>query len=119
MTLPLQPHQAAPSEPATSISLQSRIGLKAANFFLAEVTGVVLPFLNDFLRSREWRYDSIRLATAIAVVANDLDSVAQGGRLFAEPVPVVFRQAVLKRDNGVLVQPCLVEGRHRIRGGLD
>jgi MFS family permease len=48
------------------ISLQSRIGLNAANFFLAEVTGVVLPFLNDFLRSRDWRYDSIGLATAIA-----------------------------------------------------
>ena len=49
-----------------TISLQSRIGLNAANFFLAEVTGVVLPFLNDFLRSREWRYDSIGMATAIA-----------------------------------------------------
>ena len=66
MTLPLQPHQATRSEPGTPISLQSRIGLNAANFFLAEVTGVVLPFLNDFLRSRDWRYDSIGLATAIA-----------------------------------------------------
>ena len=65
MAMPL-PHQAAPSEPAASISLQSRIGLNAANFFLAEVTGVVLPFLNDFLRSRQWRYDTIGLATAIA-----------------------------------------------------
>jgi hypothetical protein len=43
MTLPLQPHRAAPSEPGTTISLQSRIGLNAANFFLAEVTGVVVP----------------------------------------------------------------------------
>ena len=66
MALPLQPHPAAPSARGMSISLQSRIGLNAANFFLAEVTGVVLPFLNDFLRSREWRYDSIGLATAIA-----------------------------------------------------
>ena len=66
MTSPLPPHPAAPSEAGTSISLQSRIGLNAANFFLAEVTGVVLPFLNDFLRSRQWRYDSISLATAIA-----------------------------------------------------
>jgi MFS family permease len=40
--------------------------LNAANFFLAEVTGVVLPFLNDFLRSRQWRYDTIGLATASA-----------------------------------------------------
>jgi hypothetical protein len=49
-----------------SFSLQSRIGLNAANFFPAEVTGVILPFLNDFLRSRQLRYDSIGLPTAIA-----------------------------------------------------
>ena len=47
-------------------SLQSRVGLNAANFFLAEVTGVVLPFLNDFLRGQGWHYDSIGLATATA-----------------------------------------------------
>lgn len=47
-------------------SRQSRVGLNAANFFLAEVTGVVLPFLNDFLRGRGWHYDSIGLATATA-----------------------------------------------------
>jgi MFS family permease len=49
-----------------SASLQSRFGLNAANFFLAEVTGVVMPFLNDFLQSRQWRYDAIGLATALA-----------------------------------------------------
>jgi MFS family permease len=48
------------------VSLQSRFGLNATNFFLAEVTGVVLPFLNNFLQSRQWRYDSIGLATALA-----------------------------------------------------
>lgn len=47
-------------------SLQSRVGLNAANFFLAEVTGVVLPFLNDFLKTRNWHYDAIGLATALA-----------------------------------------------------
>jgi MFS family permease len=52
--------------PGITASLQSRIGLNAANFFLAEVTGVVLPFLNDFLRERGWRYDSIGIATATA-----------------------------------------------------
>jgi MFS family permease len=51
---------------SASVSLRSRIGLNAANFFLAEVTGVVMPFLNDFLQSRQWRYDTIGLATAIA-----------------------------------------------------
>ncbi len=49
-----------------SVSLQSRFGLNAANFFLAEVTGVVMPFLIAFLQSRQWRYDAIGLATAIA-----------------------------------------------------
>jgi MFS family permease len=52
--------------PAISPSLRSRVGLNAANFFLAEVTGVVLPFMNDFLRGRGWHYDSIGFATGIA-----------------------------------------------------
>ena len=52
--------------PRIAASLQSRVGLNAVNFFLAEVTGVVLPFLNDFLRGWGWHYDSIGLATAIA-----------------------------------------------------
>jgi len=51
---------------AASVSLQSRVGLNAANFFLAEVTGVVMPFLSDFLQSRRWRYDTIGVATALA-----------------------------------------------------
>ena len=49
-----------------SISLQSRFGLNAANFFLAEVTGVAMPFLNTYLQTRHWRYDAIGLATALA-----------------------------------------------------
>jgi MFS family permease len=48
------------------VSLQSRVGLNAANFFLAEVTGVVIPFLSACLQSRHWRYDAIGLATAVA-----------------------------------------------------
>ena len=44
-----------PTRPATSkiageVTLQSRVGLNAANFFLAEVTGVVMPFLGTFLK---------------------------------------------------------------------
>jgi len=49
-----------------SASLQSRFGLNAANFFLAEVTGVVMPFLGAFLQSRQWQYDAIGLAMALA-----------------------------------------------------
>jgi len=56
-------------EPASGIirvSFQSKVGLNAANFFLAEVVGVVMPFLNTFLRARGWRYDAIGAATAAA-----------------------------------------------------
>ncbi len=48
----------------------------------------------------------------IDVVADDLDFVAQGGRVFAESVPVVLRQAILDGDNGVLFHPRLIQGRH-------
>lgn len=41
-------------------------GLNAANFFQAEMVGVVLPALNAFLREAHWRYESIGVATAIA-----------------------------------------------------
>jgi hypothetical protein len=57
------PHATGP------VSLQSRLGLNAANFFLAEVTGVVMPFLGAFLQSRRWRYDAIGLAAALAASA--------------------------------------------------
>jgi predicted MFS family arabinose efflux permease len=46
--------------------LRSRIGLNAANFFLAEVTGVVVPFLARFLTDRCWRDDAIGTAIALA-----------------------------------------------------
>jgi len=48
------------------VSLQSRVGLNAANFFLAEVLGVVMPFLAKFLTERGWRDDAIGLAIATA-----------------------------------------------------
>src|SRR5258708_3832392 len=54
-----------PVAPGT-VSVQSLVGLNAANFFVAEIGGVVMPFLNDFLRSRNWRYDTIGAATACA-----------------------------------------------------
>jgi MFS family permease len=40
--------------------------LNAANFFLAEVTGVVMPFLSAFFQTQHWRYDAIGIATALA-----------------------------------------------------
>jgi hypothetical protein len=32
------------------VSLRSRVGLNAANFFLAEITGVIMPFLGAYLQ---------------------------------------------------------------------
>ena len=49
-----------------SPSRQSLIGLNAANFFVAEISAVVMPFLNDFLQASGWRYDAIGVATAAA-----------------------------------------------------
>ncbi len=47
-------------------STRSQFGLNAANFFQAEMVGVVLPVLNAFLREAHWRYDMIGIATATA-----------------------------------------------------
>jgi MFS family permease len=55
-----------PVPPTIRISRSSKAGLNAANFFLAEVLGVVLPFLNTFLRERQWPYTAIGIATATA-----------------------------------------------------
>jgi len=41
-------------------------GLNAANFFQAEMVGVILPVLNVFLKNAGWRYDALGLATAVA-----------------------------------------------------
>ena len=45
---------------------RSVVALNATNFFVAEVIGLVLPFLTDFLRDRGWRYDQIGTAAAMA-----------------------------------------------------
>src|SRR5213596_3431427 len=52
--------------PYSPAPLQSRVGLNAANFFLAEVGGVVMPFLAKFLAERGWRDDAIGTAVALA-----------------------------------------------------
>ena len=52
---------AAPTEPPLG---RDRIGLNAANFFLAELTGVAVPFLAKLLAERGWRDDAIQYAVA-------------------------------------------------------
>jgi MFS family permease len=48
------------------LSWRSWAGINAANFFLAEVTGVTLPFVNSYLVARGWQPLFIGLATAAA-----------------------------------------------------
>lgn len=45
---------------------RSLAALNAANFFVADMTAVVLPFLGTFLKARHWRYDQIGIATAVS-----------------------------------------------------
>jgi MFS family permease len=59
--------QATGLQPATGkVSLQSRVGLNAANFFLAEITGVVMPFLGAYLEGRKWTATGIGIAISLA-----------------------------------------------------
>lgn len=43
---------------------RDRLGLNAANFFLAELVGVAVPFLAKLLADRGWRDDAIQYAAA-------------------------------------------------------
>jgi MFS family permease len=58
----------APPEPAAEappqVGPRDRVGLNAANFFLAELTGVVIPFLAKMLADRGWRDDAIQYTAA-------------------------------------------------------
>ena len=53
-------------ENSAAMSWRSLIGINAANFFLAEVTGVALPFVTDFLKEHVWEPWPIGVATALA-----------------------------------------------------
>lgn len=65
MSVAVMPAESKPTlSPTPRIALQDRIGLNAANFFLAELTGVIMPFLAKFLAERNWRDDSIQYAAA-------------------------------------------------------
>lgn len=45
---------------------RSLYGLNAANFFQAEMVGVLLPVLNGYLKDAGWHYQAIGVATAMA-----------------------------------------------------
>jgi len=48
------------------VSRRSYFGLNAANFFLAEITGVVMPFLGAYFKERGWTEEAIGAAIAVA-----------------------------------------------------
>jgi MFS family permease len=54
----------APAAPPAASPARDRLGLNAANFFLAELTGVAIPFLAKLLADRGWRDDAIQYAAA-------------------------------------------------------
>jgi MFS family permease len=67
------PNEAGNSPPSASdghaqrkVSAQSIIGLNAANFFLAEITGVVMPFLGAYLQEKQWSESAIGIAISLA-----------------------------------------------------
>ncbi len=53
------------SAPA-GVSRRSLIGLNAANFFLAEVLGVVMPFLGKYLKGAGWSETALGVAISVA-----------------------------------------------------
>jgi len=57
---------------------RSLVGLNAANFFQAEMVGVILPILNALLKKAGWQYDAIGFATAAAGMGTLLFQVPAG-----------------------------------------
>jgi MFS family permease len=60
-----QPPVSRVHTPAPVVSARSYWGLNAANFFLAEITAVVMPFLGAYFKGRSWTEAAIGNAIAI------------------------------------------------------
>ncbi len=80
-------------------SRRSHVGLNAANFFLAEVTGVTLPFVNDYLTDRGWSYAAIGVATSLA-----------GLGVFLMQTPAGFITDRVRARRGLLAAASIVLG---------
>lgn len=59
------------------MTTQSKIGINAVNFFLAEV-GIILPFLANFLKEEGWNYNQIGIALAFGAVGGFLFQIIAG-----------------------------------------
>ena len=73
---------------AVHTSKRSLFGLNAANFFQAEMVGLVLPVLTVFLKEAQGRYDEIGIATAIAGL---------GTLIFQTPAGVIADKVTSRR----------------------
>jgi predicted MFS family arabinose efflux permease len=65
LTLPPCSSMARPHQQRHHLSMRSRLGLNAANFFLAEIGGVVAPFLSKYLIECGWSDGSVGMAIAL------------------------------------------------------
>jgi MFS family permease len=90
---------AAPAPAAPAVSRRRRFGLNAANFFLAEITGVVMPFLGRYLKQHDWSETGLGLAIAAA-----------GLGVFLMQTPAGFLVDRLRRRRGLLAGTSLVVG---------
>jgi MFS family permease len=55
-----------PEGTGARVSRSSRVGLNAANFFLAEIVGVIMPFLGRYLAQHDWSETAVGLAISSA-----------------------------------------------------
>lgn len=106
--LPVAPGAAAQTRakrlPPRTFS-RSVVALNATNFFVAEVIGLVLPFLTDFLRDRGWRYDQIGTAAAMASLGVFVTQTPAGiliDRLGRHRLLLFFASAALGLAYGVV-----------------
>jgi len=95
-----------------NVSRQSRVALDAANFFQAEVTGVLVPFLGAYLRQHHWRYDQIGVPIALAGLGTLVMQTPAGVLIdkFGKP-RAIFAVSTLILGACYLLLPGVVESR--------
>lgn len=102
----------SPATPAKATRLD-HFGLNAANFFLAELTGVILPFLSDFLKQQHWNYSLIGVTVSMAGI---------GMLVFQIPAGVisdkVWRRRIMLAAASILLGACYGILPHMIKHPL-
>ena len=81
------------------LSARSFLGLNAANFFLAEIGGVIVPFLSKYLVDRGWTDSSVGLAISLG-----------GLGVFLMQTPAGFVVDRIRQRRAVLAVASLVVG---------